>query len=692
MTLTDRDLARLAPEAAPGVHVLPVAHDRVESATVVRAVLAALRPAGVAVELPTPLADAAFRAADRLPRISVVLSEEEDAEALVWISAPGDPFAEALRWAGQEDRRRWCIDPDLPYAERHADPLPDPYAVWDLGPGDYFPLLAEAAGEGTTGDRQREAGMAYLVGRARAELSEEGLDGPLLVLVGAAHARPLAAALATPAATPMARVRRSRVDLLHLHPESLTGILTDAPLAHAVYEVGRSGDFGEVAGDPPPDVEATVSRRLSLLRGGFTVHTREEEGWGTDRQLRVTRYAAARALRELASGPAGAGEPGAASPSGGAAATVRGPDRAALTRVVWRVGSRSWREQAQEEAAPWQRRIFLDFAHRYARTTGQLVPGLYAWVVAARGVADDNLAWEVFEAARAYPWQEETADDLATARLDGDELDLGSRKVRFRRRFFRVKKRWQRIPVRQHPQPADPEEWLQGFDGSGLCSYPPEDVVIEDYGRFLKKKAGGVVAAERERVEPFSTSLLDGVDVRETLRHVEDGRVWVRELGRWPGEAGSVVVIFDRDPGNDHPYLMTWLGEHEDESDMAFYSTHPGQQVVGPGILRATYGGFLMTYPPGRLYDVWQDPDYQGLREKPEVLLAAAVDYSEEKLVAHVAAHPPSGRMRHYAASQGKRIVHVPIGSLSPRVLKKLRVVHILVGRDKREIARGYVW
>ena len=137
---------------------------------------------------------------------------------------------------------------------------------------------------------------------------------------------------------------------------------------------------------------------------------------------------------------------------------------------------------------------------------------------------------------------------------------------------------------------------------------------------------------------------------------------------------------------------MTWLGEHDGESDMAFYSTHPAEQVVGPGILRATYGGFLMTYPPGRLYDVWRDPDYRGLAEKADVLLAAAVDYSRQKLVAHVAAHPPSGRLRHYAAGRGKRIVHIPIGSLSPRALERVRVVHILVGHDKRSIAGDYVW
>jgi hypothetical protein len=154
-----------------------------------------------------------------------------------------------------------------------------------------------------------------------------------------------------------------------------------------------------------------------------------------------------------------------------------------------------------------------------------------------------------------------------------------------------------------------------------------------------------------------------------------------------------VVIIFDDDhSGGDFPYLMSWLGEHEQESDMALYATDPLQQVVGPGIMRATYGGFMLTYPPGRLYDVWRDPDYGIARSKSDVLVMAAVDYSVDKLVVHVGAHPPSSPLRDYAAAQTKRIVHIPLGSLSPVSLQKVRVVHILAGRDKRDIAKDYVW
>jgi hypothetical protein len=483
----------------------------------------------------------------------------------------------------------------------------------------------------------------------------------------------VASALGNPGTTPLARPRRQRVEVRHLHPESLTALLPDPPLAHAAWELLRGGD--EIPATP---LESAVTRRISLWSHGLRLLTREPLGH-EERRRRLVRHAAGVAARPLAG-------------------AVRAPDRAALMKVVWEVGTRSWREQTEEQAQPWQRRIFFDYARRHARLQGLLVPGLYEWVVAARGVADDNLAWEVFDAARAYPWQEELAE-IATARVDGDELDLGTRRVRFRRRFFRAKRRLVRVPVRERPESDDPAEWLQGFDGEGVCSYPPEDVVVEDYGRYLQRRAVAVLSAERRRSEPFTGSLLDGIDLRETMRRRLAAReqgtalahLWVQEQGRVPGQAGSVVVVFEHAEQGRYSHRMTWHGEHDQESDMAFYSSEPTDQVVGPGILRATYGGFLMTYPPGRLLDVWHDEDYLGL-EPHEVLLAAAIDYSLEKLVVHVAREVPAERWRRYAAAQGKRIVHLPLGSLSPPVLRRLRVVHLLAGRDKRAIARDYVW
>ena len=100
----------------------------------------------------------------------------------------------------------------------------------------------------------------------------------------------------------------------------------------------------------------------------------------------------------------------------------------------------------------------------------------------------------------------------------------------------------------------------------------------------------------------------------------------------------------------------------------------------------------MLTYPPLRVYDIWRDPFFDMARNKPERLLMAAIDYSLEKHVVYVAATRPSGWCQTMAARLGKKIIYLPIGTFSPVTLKKIRIVHVLDGHDKREIAKDYVW
>jgi hypothetical protein len=654
----------VAPEVIAGVRLLPVVHERVDLASVVRMALEFLQPAQVAVELPTTLAEAAHRAVGRLPRISVVISEEPGEDALVWIVAPGDPIVEALRWANDNDRPTRLIDPDIRYRTRHHDPVPDPDAMWRIGLSEYFGTLAElaAASKPSPEDTLREQGMAHHLHHAAG-----GAEGPILAVIGSAHAVRVAEFLRSPTAAPLAKQIRTRVDLRHLHPDSLAEILQDFPMAHGIFELLR-----KAALPVEPPLTSTLSTRVERVVEGMKVITR---GGGSDTTARATAVVQRAAHRASQPTPWG-----------------RCVDRRAIGVPLWNIASASLREQTRAETTVWQRRLFHDFAHRHSRIQGRLVPGLYEWVVAARGVADDNFAWEIFDVLRSYPWQKPNAE-LPTARIDGEMLDLGTRTVRFRRRFLRIKQRPVAVPVRRRPQPEDPSDWLDAFDGEGICSYPPEDVVIEDFGHFLQRKALSNLAAETSRTEPFTTSMLDGIDLRETLLKLHEDRIYVREHGRAPGDAGSVVVIFDPDvDGSRFPYLTTWLGEHQQESDMAFYSTDPSRQIVGPGIMRASYGGFMLTYPPGRLFDVWRDPDYGTARSKAEVLTMAAIDYSREKLVIHVAAQPPSEVLHRWAGQQAKKLVHIPIGTLSPTSLNRIQGVHILMGRKTREVAPDYIW
>jgi len=297
----------------------------------------------------------------------------------------------------------------------------------------------------------------------------------------------------------------------------------------------------------------------------------------------------------------------------------------------------------------------------------------------------------VWRMANRYLAQQEVSD-IDTVRLSASEIWINTKRLRIRRRLPRPKQRLKPTGLKPRKREKVPGEWARQTTGEAICSYPPEDLVIEEYGRFIKKKAKALLSEERVRVEPFTTSILDGIDIRETIRNWHRKKIFVRQADRLAGEVGAVVVIFDEDTEDRYQYLTTWLGEHQNESDMAFYSTFPFDHLVGPGIGRAEYGGLLMTLPPRRLVDVWSDPDYDYAESKSERLLMAALDYSVERFVVYVASKPPRSIFRSIAGHLGRKILYVPIGQLSPTKVKRLRVVHVLDSYSRRAEAKEYLW
>ncbi|MBW1786549.1 MAG: hypothetical protein JRK53_08025 [Deltaproteobacteria bacterium] len=363
-------------------------------------------------------------------------------------------------------------------------------------------------------------------------------------------------------------------------------------------------------------------------------------------------------------------------------------------RLIQAARKNHWKN-SKEELSPVQIRILNKFARNYALLTGRLAPDFYQLVIAARGAADDNFAYEIWDLGSDYPWQTE-APGLPVLRLSGEDLFLGNKLIRFHRRLKTLRRRLVPVPVRKKIRERHPDEWREGFNGSAICSYPPEDVAIEGYGDYLKKRALEIKSEENNRVEPFTCSMREGLDIRETIRDWSRGTIYVKNEQPFTGRVGSVAIVFDpdtapRDGAEQFPWRVTWLGEHAQESDMAFYSTPAGAVMDGPGISRCHYGGFMLTYPPLRVYDIWRDPFFDTARNKPERLLMAALDYSLEKHVVYVSADPPSGRCLGMASRLGKKIIYLPIGTFSPVTLKNLRTFHVLDGHHVRKYAHAFI-
>ncbi|MBI5833619.1 MAG: hypothetical protein HZB16_15065 [Armatimonadetes bacterium] len=640
------------------ITILPVLHYQMEFADAARLALRQLRPGAVVVELPPTLEPQVRLAVRRLPELSVIVYLSELGLPVYLPVEPCDAFIEAVRSGLEQDIPVVFGDVDVDEFPLYEEAFPDAYAVARLGIAPYYAAwrAADPIPARTSDDIRREANLAWHAQTLAAE------HDSVLVVCGMAHTPGILAALDEPQAQQMQRISRQQVNVFNLHPDSARSVMGVTPFVSAIYERRRLA-----VPEPLPTPKVITTRHASGL-------TLVSSGLETTRQQADRR---ARVQVNLAS----------------AAGEVDQPlDRQRLLLGLVQAAREAYEVQTGEHLGLSYVRTWLQFVRNYALLEGALLPDLYQLIVGARGVADDNLAHEVWDLGSWWPWQQEWSV-LPTVEMTPDEMWLGSRRFALRPRVQRRKMRLHAVSKRERRSEKRAGEWRREFaDGWGICSYPPEDVAIEEFGRHLHRRAKHQLAEDDARVEKFTTSTLDGIDVRETVRNWFEKTLYVKELRRIRGEVGGVVVIFDEDHDERYPWRMTWLGEHDQESDMAFYATDPGRQIVGPGIARCEYGGFAMSYPPGRMMDVWEDPDYRGGLTKPEVLLMAALDYSLDKHVVYVAAKPPRSHFQTWAGRLGRQICYLPLGGLSPVTLKKLRVFHVLSDHDKRELAGEYIW
>ncbi len=629
------------------VHVLPVLHQQLELAQLVVEAFQRIQPKAVAVEYPRALQRELVLAVRRLPQISGVRYRNAAGEAVYFLVEPTEPLVEAMRLGLQHKRPVHCVDLDLDDYPDRLEALPDAYSLLRIGHRAYFEAFQQSglAARAEEIDRRREAGMA-----ARLTQISGNVDGPVLFVCGMAHAQRIADAIGQGDADPLDRSQRSNATVFNLHPESCREVLGTWAYLSAAYERARARALGAKVQRETGEPEAV--RVIDLFDR-------------SPRKAEKTRH-------ESEGGPREPGLP---------------IDRQRVLLDLFRESGRRYEKTTGEALRPYHLRTYLKFLRNWSFQHGRLQPALYQIVVGARACVDDNFAYELFQEATTWPWQKAEAE-VPTEHVSLEDLRKTSERIRFRPR--QVSRRLRALGSRR--KLGDLGEWLQGFDQPfSHCSYPPEDLALERFSTYVQKKARGVLSEENKRVEPFATSLLDGIDMRETLRNWHEGKLYVQELRKGLGGVGSVVVVFDEDRDR-YPWEITWLGEMEEEGDMALYATHPMQQVVGPGICRAEYGGFLLSYPPGRMSDVWTDELFEAARTRAERLLMAGVDYCEQKVVVYVAKKPPRQELKGWAGRFGKKIVYLPLGQFSPDTLKKLRAFHVLFGKDKREFAKDYIW
>lgn len=627
--------------------LFPVIHHSFEFSLAARKLFEEIKPAAVALEYPFVLQDLILKGIQRLPRVSIILYGQPRQYIRI---EPVDPFIELARLALENGLPMRCIDLYLPDYPEILEPVPDTYAIRNIGHDRYCKeLLKHLPQTSVEEDQQRESAMAFHLQELQQKVKG---SKKILVACGLSHLRGLREALQSSAPQPFEQ--KPPAKLYHLSTASLGEIMGTFPFLTAVYELQRKGPV-----QAPPETANEVevkSKPLVLYKGTKTSS--------------VDEFAKRAHLKT-------------------AAAVPDGDRNEILARYVQECRS-YYEQEIGDQLSPQQMVLINQFVRKYAAKKMMLLPDFYELLIGGRGCVSSHFCFRMWEIGTCYPAQQGPSE-IEIIELRAEDLFNLVSKVRMNPHPpLKPRATLPRFLRRKDKQRKGIRDGLQ-FDPFTICSYQPEDLVIENYGNYLRTKGKNMLSEEKKRVRPFETSLLDGIDLRETIRNWHTGQIFVQECLTVKGEISSLVVIFDEEQ-EKYPYTMTWLGEHYQESDMAFYATEPEERQVGPGIRKSVYGGFLMTMPPGRLFDVFGDPAYTGTLNYAERLLLAGIDYSLEKFVVYAAPKPPRPVFQTLAGRYGKRILYIPLSQLSPVMVQRIRGFHILSNKSVRDYASDYIW
>jgi hypothetical protein len=338
--------------------------------------------------------------------------------------------------------------------------------------------------------------------------------------------------------------------------------------------------------------------------------------------------------------------------------------------------------------------VLLQYIRNLTLMESRLLPDLFTLVNAAKQFGGDPFAVAVLEAAREYPFPpddslEETLAMGIDQALTGEE---GSAPVAMTNRLSETRFEWRTLNLKPDPDSKTQEKWQHRWDPYGQCSWPPEDEKIENLNTHVREQTKILLSHDLARTEKFTSSVKDGIDIRDTLRHWYTGDIYVKEIPPSRGQVEIIVFLFDPEP-EPHKYnwCQTWYAEHNEESTLCFYATEYMEQLIGPGIGQAIYGGCMMIYPPRPIPDIWQDPRIHIAETLEEKLLEAAFFHSKEKNVTVVAPCAPRITWRRLARKYGKKIIHIPLKRFSNQTIEKVRRFHVLNGKNIRSYAQRFI-
>ena len=331
----------------------------------------------------------------------------------------------------------------------------------------------------------------------------------------------------------------------------------------------------------------------------------------------------------------------------------------------------------------------------------RMTPSFYTLAKSAQQMMGDTYTTHLVNAATEYPFDDpllggsshSDGDGLPTMRLGigvGELPSWGQAKLVSRLPGPPIQ--WHSLELRRPVEKKDQRRWKSRWNPYMQCSWPEDDTQIESFRNRVAQRASQILGADLARVEKFTTSIMDGLDLRETLRHWYDGSLYVKVNPPSIGPVNVTVMVFDPQPDpREYSWRATWFSEHPEESTLAFFATPFQKQMIGPGIGMSTYGGSMFIYPPRPIEDIWQDSRLDFTDTLEQRLVAAACMHSESRHVALLSPTPPGIALKKIAKRYSRKLVHVPLSHFSDSVLQQLRIFHVLNGRHVRSYAADFI-
>jgi len=371
-------------------------------------------------------------------------------------------------------------------------------------------------------------------------------------------------------------------------------------------------------------------------------------------------------------------------------------DRFNSIKIMLQCAVDKYKQEYDEKISLHKLKSLFQYIRNLPLIENRITPMLFDIVLASKSIINDNFAWIVWDECKLYPYAKED-DNLDSLSFQDEGILLDGKYFKLRRtiplKIQRIK-----LPLKPKPKETKKGEWRTVWDKNkwNLVSYLPEDIFEENYFQHVRTRSMNLLKDDNIKIHEFTSTLMDGIDFRETIRNwAYKKKIYVKEKRTIRGEVDSVVIIFNRDENNlVFKHTQMWYAEHLKESDLAFYSTFPGTNLVGPGISRIELGGVVSFYPPRNIPDIWNDEflkNYPIAEKKADRLLIAALLFAQKPFITYVAKNKPDNIFNSMAARLRIKIIYLPLDRFNPVSLRALRNLHVLAGKKIRSYAHKYI-